>query len=313
MDFHISVDPGAEYGRGIYQDGLLLETPLPLIWGAVNAVTVRLATGEGAAGDVPVTDFTRTVVRVVWPEEVLAVTGEGVAVRRDEAGFVTVSISDVALDTPNIVNRICDHRVEDRNCEPDYEEQHTYCRATLEILGYADFGDETIRRRIGIPVKIFNQSKSPLGAPPEPRSEYLTAGETAAAIRQALEDVAAEPAAMVVPVADRVYYHANYGTVCYLDDENDLAFVGYQAAGWSRIKLWLVTADGSVTGNIVLKVGSARFVAAVGASVAAVELEFSVPATGLVAIERDTIDASDTLKDGSGNIVTALAVDWRVC
>jgi len=74
-----------------------------------------------------------------------------------------------------------------------------------------------------------------------------------------------------------------------------------------------VTADGSVTGNIVLKVGSARFVAAVGASVAAVELEFSVPATGLVAIERDTIDASDTLKDGSGNIVTALAVDWRVC
>ena len=311
MDFHIAVDPGAGNGRGIYQDGLLLETPLPLTYGAVNTVTVRLATGGVTAADVPVADFTRTVVRVVWPEEVLAVTGEGVAVRQDEAGFVTVSIMDVTLNTPNIANRICDHRVGNCNHEPDYEEQCTYCRATLEILGYADFGDETICRRIGIPVKIFNQGKSPLIAPPEPRTEYLTAQETAAAIRQALEDVTAEPAAMVVPAADRVYYHASYGTVCYLDDDNSMAFVGYQAAGWSKIKLYLVTADPAVIGNIVLNVGAERFVVAVGATVAAAELEFSAPATGLITIERDTTDASDTLEDGSSNIVTALVVDWR--
>lgn len=113
------------------------------------------------------------------------------------------------------------------------------------------------------------------------------------------------------PPVERVYYHATYGTVCYLDSTNAMPFLGYQSAGWSKIKFWLVTANAAVTGNIVLNVGAERFVVAVGATLTMAELTFSAPVTGRVTIERDTTDADDTLKDGSSTVVTALVVDWR--
>lgn len=309
MVFYIDVDPDTGYGRGVYQGGALRETPLELVYGIANAVTVRLATGGKTAADVPVADFTRTVVRIVWPDEVLAVTDEGIEVGTDQDGFITIAVAELELNTPGIVNRICDHRVESCNNEPDYEERHTYCRATLEILGYASFDDENICRRLGIPIQISNRNKQPLTTPPEPRMDYLTAQETAQAIAQALATVSVN--ASFVPVATTCYYHADYGTVSYLDDDNSIEALGYQATGWSKIKLWPVTADSSVIGNIALTVGTERFVVAVGSTVSMSELTFSAPVTGIITIVRNTTDAADTLKDGSGNVVTALVVDWR--
>ena len=113
------------------------------------------------------------------------------------------------------------------------------------------------------------------------------------------------------PPVERSCYDATYGVVSYLDDDNSVTALGWQGAGWTRLKLWLVSADSTVTGNIVLKIGTQSKTCAVGVAVAAVDWELATPAAGRVEIVRDTTDAADTLKDGSGNIVTALLADWR--
>ena len=63
----------------------------------------------------------------------------------------------------------------------------------------------------------------------------------------------------------------------------------------------------------MLVLGSARVVAAAGREPAMAELVFVRPVTGFPTLTRDTADSRDTLKDLEGNVVTALAVDWRVC
>lgn len=112
------------------------------------------------------------------------------------------------------------------------------------------------------------------------------------------------------PVVDHIYYHDTYGTVIYLDDDNPMDVVGYQAQPWENIDLYLVSADPSVTGNIVLTTGDNRIVAPVTASVSKVAWCLTDYVSGLVSITRNTEDPEDTLKDGD-NIVTALLVDWR--
>lgn len=116
----------------------------------------------------------------------------------------------------------------------------------------------------------------------------------------------------VTPFTAQCFYHDSYGTVCYWDDDNALEVVGYQAEVWKSLDLYIVSADSSVTGNIVLTLGDNRLVAPVSAALTKVTWDLTIPAAGLITISRNTTDAEDTLKDSDGNVVTALLVDWRV-
>ena len=62
----------------------------------------------------------------------------------------------------------------------------------------------------------------------------------------------------------------------------------------------------------MLRIGSARVAAPVRNILEMTELVFPLPLTGNLTLERDADDPRDTLRDAGDNIVTALAVDWRV-
>ena len=120
-----------------------------------------------------------------------------------------------------------------------------------------------------------------------------------------------DPGFTPVPV-DHIYFHDTYGLVSYLDENNELVPLGYQAEPWHEIKLYLCSKDPDCSGNIVLTCGGNRLVAAVGAVPQLIEWQLQNAPSGLIKITRETSDNADTLKDASGNTVTALLVDWRV-
>lgn len=113
------------------------------------------------------------------------------------------------------------------------------------------------------------------------------------------------------PAVDHVYYSETYGTVIYLDDDNAIQVVGYQGDAWRTIELYLVSADSSVAGNIVLELGENRLVAPVTATLSKLTWNLQTPTAGNISVTRNYIDSEDTLKDGD-SVVTALLVDWRI-
>ncbi len=112
-------------------------------------------------------------------------------------------------------------------------------------------------------------------------------------------------------LVNRVFAHDIYGTVAYLDADNQMDLSGYFAEGISTIDLWLVSAS-NVTGDIVLAVGDDSFIIPVTAEVTKQTLSLSNNVSGKISIIRNTADPSDTLNDDT-DAVTALVVDWRCC
>ena len=52
------------------------------------------------------------------------------------------------------------------------------------------------------------------------------------------------------PPVERIYFHADYGSVVYLDENNSLKPLGFQGAAWSQIQLWLCSSSPDISGNI---------------------------------------------------------------
>ncbi len=110
---------------------------------------------------------------------------------------------------------------------------------------------------------------------------------------------------------NRVFAHDTYGTVAYLDADNQMDLSGYFAEGITMFDLWLVSAS-NVTGNIALVIGNNSFTIPVTTEVKKHTLILSGTLTGKISIVRNTASAADTLNDGT-DAITALAVDWRCC
>ena len=110
-----------------------------------------------------------------------------------------------------------------------------------------------------------------------------------------------------------IYFDSVYGTVCYLDADNYIATLGYQAEPWHTIKLYICSADPAINGDIVLNCGTNSLTVNVQATPQLTTWELAEPVSGKILIQRNVDAPEDTLKDSDGNIVTALVVDWRSC
>lgn len=108
-------------------------------------------------------------------------------------------------------------------------------------------------------------------------------------------------------------YDATYGEVfCFCIATPEMWFQGYQARAVTQIKLAVVTADDTVTGNIVLNVGSERFVVPVTATLTWVTLTLATPFVGRLAVICDPNDLDFSMLDGEDNVIGSLVADWEV-
>lgn len=103
----------------------------------------------------------------------------------------------------------------------------------------------------------------------------------------------------------RVFASDEYGMTARLDADSGMEFAGYCAEGIGKLELYLVSADPSHTGDIVLTVGVESFTVPVTASVSKTIIIPGAPLIGRIAVVRDMENAADTLA------ATALVVDWR--
>lgn len=110
-----------------------------------------------------------------------------------------------------------------------------------------------------------------------------------------------------------IYFDSVYGTVCYLDADNCIAPLGYQAEPWHKIKLYICSANPAVSGDIVLTCGNNQLTVNVQSTPQLALWELAEPVSGRILIQRNVNDPADTLKDASGNVITALVIDWRSC
>ena len=110
-----------------------------------------------------------------------------------------------------------------------------------------------------------------------------------------------------------IYFDSVYGTVCYLDTDNYISPLSYQAEPWHKIKLYICSANQVISGDIVLVCGNNKLTVNVQATPQLVLWELAEPVSGRILIQRNVDDPADTLKDASGNVITALVVDWRSC
>ena len=111
--------------------------------------------------------------------------------------------------------------------------------------------------------------------------------------------------------AKPVLYSDAAGYYMSLDAAYSVNFV-YPVSGITAVALKLKSANSAITGNVALTltVGAATksAVIAVGASDAWTLITLDTPASGAVAVVRDTTNAADTLND-SGTVVSAVVSD----
>lgn len=109
------------------------------------------------------------------------------------------------------------------------------------------------------------------------------------------------------PMVDHIYYHKTYDTVCYLDADNSITAVGYNAENISLVVLWITQLDlNAAEGDIVLQCGDNIFVVPVTAEVVKHSLSLSNPVSGIISIVRLADDARDTFNG------TVIVTDWQV-
>ena len=117
------------------------------------------------------------------------------------------------------------------------------------------------------------------------------------------------PPGLFHPPVEQIYFDENYGIVSYLDANNSLKVLGFQAEAWHKIKLWICSADANIAGNIVLVCGENRRNVYVNSQLQSVEWVLDTPVSGKVEITRDVSDPLDTLKNSSGTIISAMVID----
>ncbi len=109
------------------------------------------------------------------------------------------------------------------------------------------------------------------------------------------------------PMVDHIYYHKTYDTVCYLDADNSITGIGYNAENISLVDLWITQLDlNTAAGDIVLQCGDNVFVVPVTAELVKHSLILNNPVSGIISVVRLVNDARDTF-DG-----TVIATDWQV-
>ena len=119
------------------------------------------------------------------------------------------------------------------------------------------------------------------------------------------------------PAVEFTVLNATYGRCVQLDATTPVMSFAAPVWGVAKVRLRVVTANSGVTGNVVLvpvvdgKDGDAVTVA-VGSTAAPVEVKFSTPVSGTLALRRDCEDSRDTLRDGEPVAVLVLNVEMVI-
>ena len=119
------------------------------------------------------------------------------------------------------------------------------------------------------------------------------------------------------PAVEFTVLNATYGRCVQLDATTPVMSFAAPVWGVSKIRLRVVTANQGITGNVVLvpvvdgEDGDAVTVA-VGGTAAPVEVKFSTPVSGTLALRRNCEDSRDTLQDGEPVAVLVLNAEMVI-
>ena len=119
------------------------------------------------------------------------------------------------------------------------------------------------------------------------------------------------------PAVEFTVLNATYGRCVQLDATTPVMSFAAPVWGVEKVRLRVITANSEVTGNVVLvpvvdgEDGDAVTVA-VGSTAAPVEVKFSTPVSGTLALRRDYEDFRDTLQDGEPVAVLVLNVEMVI-
>ena len=119
------------------------------------------------------------------------------------------------------------------------------------------------------------------------------------------------------PAVEFTVLNATYGRCVQLDATTPVMSFAAPVWGVSKIRLRVVTANPAITGNVVLVpvvdgVDGDALTVAVGGTAAPVEVKFSTPVTGTLALRRDCEDSRDTLQDGEPVAVLVLNAEMVI-
>ena len=109
----------------------------------------------------------------------------------------------------------------------------------------------------------------------------------------------------------RAYADETYGSVAWLDAAHVLEAAGYYGNPVGKIELFVVSANGTSSGNIALVIGGNTYAVPVTGTPAKVSISLPAPVSGRIIITRNTASADDTLKE-DGEAITAFVVDGRL-
>ncbi|MDD3886937.1 MAG: hypothetical protein PHI35_08690 [Victivallaceae bacterium] len=118
-------------------------------------------------------------------------------------------------------------------------------------------------------------------------------------------------AGAVRPILYPTFWNDSYGSVGWLDADRATISTTGAVFGVTKVRLRMLSADATITGDIAITVAGQSFTVAVGATLSTVTLTLSSAFTGLLSIVRDTTSASDTLKDGD-TAITVIVADCEV-
>ena len=119
------------------------------------------------------------------------------------------------------------------------------------------------------------------------------------------------------PAVEFTVLNATYGRCVQLDATTPVMSFAAPVWGVSKVRLRVVTANQGITGNVVLVpvvdgVDGDALTVAVGGTAAPVEVKFSTPVTGTLALRRDCEDSRDTLQDGEPVAVLVLNAEMVI-
>lgn len=119
------------------------------------------------------------------------------------------------------------------------------------------------------------------------------------------------------PAVEFTVLNATYGRCVQLDATTPVMSFAAPVWGVEKVRLRVITANPTITGNVVLVpvvdgVDGDALTVAVGGTAAPVEVKFSTPVTGTLALRRDCEDSRDTLQDGEPVAVLVLNAEMVI-
>lgn len=119
------------------------------------------------------------------------------------------------------------------------------------------------------------------------------------------------------PAVEFTVLNATYGRCVQLDATTPVMSFAAPVWGVEKVRLRVITANPEITGNVVLVpvvdgVDGDALTVAVGGTAAPVEVKFSTPVTGTLALRRDCEDSRDTLQDVEPVAVLVLNVEMVI-